>query len=91
MPFSSFHPFRTFYRLQGPTPLWSFPTSLSYALGRRAAGRQSLVPFNPVVYSKQKMALQRRMKLDLALSGAATTQDQDKASPTTLEELRWRG
>jgi len=65
----------------------------SYASGGRATGRQSLVPFSPVVrvYSKQKMALQRRMKLDLALSGAATTQDQDKASPTTLEELRWRG
>jgi hypothetical protein len=50
---------------------------------KKRRGRQSLVPFSPVVYSKQKIALQRTMKLDLALSSAATTQDQHKASPTT--------
>ena len=65
-----------------PSTVCSFPIALFYALRRRAAGRQFPVPFSPVVYSKQKIALRRRVELDLALSGAATIQDQDKANPT---------
>jgi len=36
---------------------------------------RSLQPWPPGIYSEQKIALQRRVKLDLALVGVATTQD----------------
>ncbi len=41
MSFSSFHPFRTFGRLQGPTPPWSFFISLSCS---RKKSRGSTIP-----------------------------------------------